>query len=106
MAWKIIADGRLRSVRIGKAIRVLPADLEAYSEHGGDRETPISSTAPNHRENVSTGEPWECSTALNPLLDWLAEHGPAWSQAEAERWFKAFTATIDLVYPTRAETAA
>lgn len=30
MAWKLIAHGELRSVRIGRAVRVRPADLEAY----------------------------------------------------------------------------
>ena len=30
MAWKLIDSGALRSVRIGRAVRVLPADLEAY----------------------------------------------------------------------------
>ena len=32
MAWKLIAYGQLRSVRIGRAVRVRPADLEAYIE--------------------------------------------------------------------------
>lgn len=30
MAWKLIAHGQLRSVRIGRAVRVRPADLEEY----------------------------------------------------------------------------
>lgn len=30
MAWKLIDSGDLRSVRIGRAVRVRPADLEAY----------------------------------------------------------------------------
>lgn len=30
MAWKIIDLGQLRSVRIGRAVRVRPQDLEAY----------------------------------------------------------------------------
>ena len=30
MAWKLIDSGMLRSVRIGRAVRVLPADLEDY----------------------------------------------------------------------------
>ena len=30
MAWKIIALGHLRSVRIGRAVRVRPQDLEDY----------------------------------------------------------------------------
>ena len=30
MAWKLIDSGVLRSVRIGRAVRVLPQDLEAY----------------------------------------------------------------------------
>jgi excisionase family DNA binding protein len=30
MAWKLIAYGQLRSVRIGRAVRVRPADLDAY----------------------------------------------------------------------------
>jgi excisionase family DNA binding protein len=30
MAWKLIAIGELRSIRIGRAVRVRPADLEAY----------------------------------------------------------------------------
>jgi excisionase family DNA binding protein len=33
MAWKLIANGQLRSVRIGRAVRVRPADLEAYLAH-------------------------------------------------------------------------
>jgi excisionase family DNA binding protein len=32
MAWKLIATGELRAVRIGRAVRVRPADLEAYIE--------------------------------------------------------------------------
>jgi excisionase family DNA binding protein len=30
MAWKLVAGGELRSVRIGRSVRVRPADLEAY----------------------------------------------------------------------------
>lgn len=30
MAWKLIAAGDLRAVRIGRAVRVRPRDLEAY----------------------------------------------------------------------------
>jgi excisionase family DNA binding protein len=30
MAWKLVAAGEVRSVRIGRAVRVRPADLEAY----------------------------------------------------------------------------
>ncbi len=30
MAWKLIAYGQLRSVRIGRAVRVRPADLDEY----------------------------------------------------------------------------
>lgn len=30
MAWKLVAYGQLRSVRIGRALRIRPADLEAY----------------------------------------------------------------------------
>lgn len=30
MAWKLIATRELRAVRIGRALRVRPADLEAY----------------------------------------------------------------------------
>jgi excisionase family DNA binding protein len=30
MAWKLIALGELRSVRIGRAVRVRPQDLEEY----------------------------------------------------------------------------
>ncbi len=30
MAWKIIALGELRSLRIGRAVRVRQTDLEAY----------------------------------------------------------------------------
>jgi excisionase family DNA binding protein len=30
MAWKLIDLGELRSVRIGRAVRVRPHDLEAY----------------------------------------------------------------------------
>lgn len=30
MAWKLIATGELRAVRIGRAVRVRPVDLEAY----------------------------------------------------------------------------
>lgn len=32
MAWKLVAYGQLRSVKIGRAVRVRPADLEAYIE--------------------------------------------------------------------------
>ena len=30
MAWKLIDSGALRSVRIGRAVRVRPLDLEAF----------------------------------------------------------------------------
>ncbi len=30
MAWKLVTYGQLRSVRIGRSVRVRPADLEAY----------------------------------------------------------------------------
>lgn len=30
MAWKLVAYGHIRSVRIGRAVRVRPADLEGY----------------------------------------------------------------------------
>jgi excisionase family DNA binding protein len=33
MAWKLIANGQLRSLRIGRAVRVRPAELEAYLAH-------------------------------------------------------------------------
>ena len=32
MAWKLTATGELRSIRIGRAVRIRPADLEAYIE--------------------------------------------------------------------------
>ena len=32
MAWKLVTYGQLRSVRIGRAVRVRPADLEAFVE--------------------------------------------------------------------------
>ncbi len=32
MAWKLVAYGEIRSVRIGRAVRVRPADLDAYIE--------------------------------------------------------------------------
>jgi excisionase family DNA binding protein len=30
MAWKLVAYGELRSVRIGRAVRVRPADLQTF----------------------------------------------------------------------------
>jgi excisionase family DNA binding protein len=30
MAWKLVAYGQLRSVRIGRAVRVRPSDVEEY----------------------------------------------------------------------------
>jgi excisionase family DNA binding protein len=30
MAWKLVAYGQLRSVKIGRAVRVRPADIEEY----------------------------------------------------------------------------
>jgi hypothetical protein len=30
MAWKLVAVGSLRSVRIGRAIRVIPDDLDRF----------------------------------------------------------------------------
>jgi excisionase family DNA binding protein len=38
MAWKLIAHGEMRSVRIGRAVRVRPTDLEAYID-GAVRDT-------------------------------------------------------------------
>lgn len=35
MAWKLVAYGELRSVRIGRAVRVRPRDLDAYLEDPG-----------------------------------------------------------------------
>lgn len=40
--------------------------------------------------------------AIDALIAWLTENASTWNDDEAERWLKAFTATIDLVYPTRA----
>lgn len=39
MAWRLVASGDLRSIRIGGAIRIRPADLEAFianQKHEGD----------------------------------------------------------------------
>ncbi|CAN5707564.1 hypothetical protein BH23CHL8_BH23CHL8_30450 [soil metagenome] len=36
MAWKLIAIGHLRCVRIGRAVRIRPSDLEAYIERAAD----------------------------------------------------------------------
>ena len=30
MAWKLVACGQIRSVRIGRAVRIRPADLDEY----------------------------------------------------------------------------
>jgi excisionase family DNA binding protein len=30
MAWKLVAYGQLRSVRIGRTVRVRPSDVEEY----------------------------------------------------------------------------
>lgn len=30
MAWKLVSSGEMRSVRIGRAVRVRPSDLESY----------------------------------------------------------------------------
>lgn len=30
MAWKLVASGEMRSVRIGRAVRIRPNDLESY----------------------------------------------------------------------------
>lgn len=30
MAWKLVAYGQIRSVRIGRAVRVRPSDLDLY----------------------------------------------------------------------------
>ena len=30
MAWKLVATGEMRSLRIGRSVRVRPADLDAY----------------------------------------------------------------------------
>ena len=35
MAWKLIAVGQLRSLRIGRAVRVRPSDLDAYLAEAG-----------------------------------------------------------------------
>jgi excisionase family DNA binding protein len=32
MAWKLVTYGQLRSVRIGRAVRVRPQDVEAFVE--------------------------------------------------------------------------
>jgi excisionase family DNA binding protein len=32
MAWKLVSHGVIRSVRIGRAVRVRPADLAVYVE--------------------------------------------------------------------------
>jgi excisionase family DNA binding protein len=37
MAWKLIAIGQLRCLKIGRSVRVRPADLDAYIE-GAERE--------------------------------------------------------------------
>lgn len=40
--------------------------------------------------------------SIEALVEWLVLNAEGWTDAQAERWLKAFTATIDLVYPTRA----
>ena len=35
MAWKLIALGQIRSLRIGRAVRVRPRDLEAFIAGAG-----------------------------------------------------------------------
>jgi excisionase family DNA binding protein len=30
MAWKLVSSGHIRSVRIGRAVRVRPADVDRY----------------------------------------------------------------------------
>ena len=30
MAWKLVSSGEMRSVRIGRVVRVRPADLDSY----------------------------------------------------------------------------
>jgi excisionase family DNA binding protein len=30
MAWKLVACGQIRSVRIGRSVRVRPGDLDSY----------------------------------------------------------------------------
>ena len=38
MAWKLIALGQIRSLRIGRAVRIRPSDLEAFlADAGRDR---------------------------------------------------------------------
>ncbi|MGO9180797.1 MAG: helix-turn-helix transcriptional regulator [Candidatus Limnocylindrales bacterium] len=38
MAWKLVALGQIRSLRIGRAVRVRPKDLEAFiADAGRDR---------------------------------------------------------------------
>lgn len=32
-------------------------------------------------------------------LHWLAEHGHEWTQEQAEKWLRSFTAAVDLAYP-------
>ena len=32
MAWKLISIGQLRAIRIGRAVRVRPSDLQAFLE--------------------------------------------------------------------------
>lgn len=36
MAWKLIATGELRAVRLGRAVRVRPSDLEAYIDRASE----------------------------------------------------------------------
>ncbi|MEA2677190.1 MAG: hypothetical protein QOJ81_1331 [Chloroflexota bacterium] len=55
--------------------------------------------APAGYHELDTPMPVE-HRAIDSLVDWLTERGPTWTQQEAERWFKALTATIDLTYPT------
>ena len=31
MAWKLVTNGQLRSVRIGRSVRVRPQDLDAFA---------------------------------------------------------------------------
>ena len=35
MAWKLVATSEITSIRIGRAVRVRPADLEAYLAAAG-----------------------------------------------------------------------
>jgi hypothetical protein len=88
----------------GRTSRPRSPKKKAGNSASGTSATPVVNSPPAvSRDGVLTN----VHEMLSGSIRWLAEHGPTWTEPQAEAWLGAFTAQVRLVYPTtRPRTAA